>query len=146
MITVTLYTMTSEPNRIGKTLSSGLQCLGSLRDASSIIDPVILLEAEDVSGYNYAYIPAFGRYYFLTDMVSQRTGLWEVSMHSDPLESFKDALMSVPVILSGSEDTGKDRYLPGPQWTAKVKELTDILPFPRGLDTDGEYILITAGG
>lgn len=146
MIDLELYTNLSEPNKINKTLTTGPVYTGSLRDGTSILDPVVLVEAGTLAGYNYARIPVFGRYYHITDIVSVRTGLWEVSMHTDPLMTYRSQLMDVSVILDTSTRAGADEYLTGPQWVARAKESTTVIPFPSGLAQDGEFILITAGG
>lgn len=120
--------------------------VGTLKEETSIINPVVLMELENPALYNYAYIPEFNRYYFITDMVAVRNGLWRLSMHVDVLESFKTSLMNVDVILSDSEIVGADNYLSGVVWRSKVKEKTDIISFPGGLSDTGYFILITAGG
>lgn len=119
---------------------------GTLREETSVTAPVVLMELENPSGYNYAHIPEFGRYYFIRDMVSVRKGLWRVSMQVDVLESFKNYILDLGVILSDSENTGAENYLSGDVWKAKVKEKTDIINFPSGLSETGHFILITAGG
>lgn len=146
MIDIELLVNLSEPNKINKSLQTGPVLTGSLRESSSILDPVLLLEADSLTGYNYCHIPLFGRYYYITDATSIRTGLWEVSMHTDPLMTYRSQLMNVSCILEASTVTGADDYLTGPQWVAKQKELTDIINFPLGLSQEGEFILITAGG
>ena len=146
MIDVEMYVNLSEPNKINKFLRTGPIHSGSLRDGTSILDPVVMIEAGALMGYNYARIPIFGRYYYITNVVSLRTGLWEVSMHTDPLMTYRSQLMDVSVILDTSTSAGADEYLTGPQWVARAKELTNIIPFPSGLAQDGEFILITAGG
>ena len=119
---------------------------GTLREETSIISPVVLMELENPSSYNYAYIPEFGRYYFINDIVSVRKGLWRISMRVDVLESFKNYILDLGVILSDSENTGAENYLSGDVWKTKVKEKTDIINFPSGLSETGHFILITAGG
>lgn len=146
MIDLELLVNISERNKMTKSLQTGPVLSGSLREGSSILDPVVLVEAGTLTGYNYAHIPIFGRYYYITDIVSVRTGLWEISMHTDPLMTYRSQLMDVSVILDTSTQTGADEYLTGPQWVARAKESTTVIPFPSGLAQDGEFILITAGG
>lgn len=143
---ITLYVNNSEKNKINKTLTQPLPLSGTLRDETSIINPVINFEHENLAGYNYAYIPDFNRYYFISEITSVRTGLWRVSMSVDVLESFKTQIMNVPVILSDSENDHGDMYLNGDVWVSKTKETTNIKSFPSGLSDDGYFILITAGG
>ena len=143
---ITLCVNTSEKSKIGKNLTSMNVFSGTLREETSVTAPVVLMELENPSGYNYAHIPEFGRYYFIRDMVSVRKGLWRVSMQVDVLESFKNYILDLGVILSDSENTGAENYLSGDVWKAKVKEKTDIINFPSGLSETGHFILITAGG
>lgn len=143
---ITLCVNNSEKNKLGKSLSNLNVFSGSLKEETSVTNPVIMMELENPTGFNYAYIPEFGRYYFIDDMVSVRTGLWKISMKVDVLESFKNNILGVSVILSDSTETGKELYLSGKVWKSTVKELTDIINFPSGLSNDGYFILITAGG
>ena len=146
---ITLYTNESEKNKLEKTLDHPILLEGTLRDESSIINPIILIssEKEDIPYmYNYAYVPAFGRYYFITDIESVRTGIWRVSMHVDVLMSYKEQIKNLNVIINNSEQTGANNYLSGEQWITNVKNTTNIVNFPNGLNDNGEFILITAGG
>lgn len=143
---ITLCVNNSEKNKLGKSLSNLTVFSGSLKEETSVTSPVVLMELENPTAFNYAYIPEFGRYYFINDMVSVRTGLWRLSMKVDVLESFKTNIQGIPVILSDSTETGKEMYLPDNVWKSKVKELTDIVNFPSGLSDNGHFILITAGG
>lgn len=143
---ITLCVNNSEKNKLGKSLSNLNVFSGSLKDETSVTNPVVMMELENPTGFNYAYIPEFGRYYFIDDMVSVRTGLWKISMKVDVLESFKNSIRGISVILSDSTSIGKEEYLPGKVWKTKVKELTDIINFPLGLSDNGYFILITSGG
>ena len=146
---ITLYTNESEKNKLEKTITNSILLEGNLRDESSIINPIILISSnkEDIPYmYNYAYIPAFGRYYFITDIESVRTGIWRVSMHVDVLMSYKEQIKNLNVIINNSEETGANNYLSGDQWITNVKNTTSIVNFPNGLNDNGEFILITAGG
>ena len=143
---LSLFVNNSEKNKLDKSLSSELKFNGKLREESSVVNPSIMIQTTNPSSYNYAYIPEFNRYYFITDMVSIRTGIWEISMHVDVLMSFKDSIKSTSIILSDTETTGQTNYMSGEQWATEVKNTTTIKMFPHSLPTTGKYILITAGG
>ena len=143
---IVLYDNQSEKNKLDKTLITPYTLTGTLRQECSISNPVFMIEDTNPTGYNYAYIEEFGRYYYITDMVSVRNNLWRLHLSVDVLMSFKEYILNVPVILSDTETTGGELYLSGDVWKSKVKELTDIIQFPSGLLNNGEYILITAGG
>lgn len=141
-----LYKNNSEPNKIGKTLTNEIHLTGSLKEESNVVNPSILIDIENPSAYNYAYIPEFNRFYFIKEFVCVRNHLWRIVLISDPLESFKNEILSNSVIISGTETTGSFTYLSGDVWKSSVKENTDIVQFPNGLLNTGEFILITAGG
>lgn len=142
-----LFYTSDENNKINKSLSNALILSGTMRDSSSIISPVILVEGELFSGYNYAYIPQFDRYYFIKEITNYRHNLWILSLEVDVLMSFKSPILNLHCIFLETETTGADRYLSDSRvWVSKVKDKTDIINFPSGLLENGEYILITAGG
>lgn len=144
---IKLYHNNSPNNKIGKSLNSEVTYTGSLRDASEIINPSVMIEAESISGYDYAYIPDFDRYYFIKEKTSYRTGLWVIDMEVDVLETYKDDIKALTCIIEGTENYSNNDYLSdSPSWVTTVKTKTDILNFSSGLLNSGEYILITAGG
>ncbi len=143
---ITFYINNSEKNKISKNLTNNTHISGTLRNETGVMNPVILIHSVNPTKFNYVYIPEFNRYYFITDMVSIRTDIWQVKLHVDVLMSFKDSLKNVKVILNDSEVEGADNYLTGEQWVTNVKDTTSIVNFPNGLLDNGEYILITAGG
>lgn len=144
---VKLYRTTSPNNKIGKNLTSEISYTGSLRDSSRVVKPEILIEATSLTGYNYAYIPEFNRYYFITEIESYRTGLWLVKMEVDVLETYKTQIKALDCVIEATEDYGGSDYLSNSEsWVATVKAKTDIITFSNGLLNNGEYILITAGG
>ena len=142
---ITLYLNSSEKNKIGKTITVGDVLEGSIKEPSSIINPVILIEYNNPTAFNYVYIDAFGRYYFVNDVVVVRNNLLRVSLTVDVLESFAAAILSQYVIID-KNTTDYDLYLPDENLLTKVKTKTDIINFPSGLLESGEFILITAGG
>lgn len=143
---ITFYINNSEKNKISKNLTNNTHISGTLRNETGVMNPVILIHSVNPTKFNYVYIPEFNRYYFITDMVSIRTDIWQIKLHVDVLMSFKDSLKNVKVILNDSEVEGADNYLTGEQWVTNVKDTTNIVNFPNGLLDNGEYILITAGG
>ena len=145
--TISLFKTASENNRVVKVLTDEKQLSGELRNQTSVLNPTIRIEsADNISGYNYCYISEFGRYYYITDIVSVRTNCWVVSLRCDVLMSYKNEIQSMSVILNNTQETGLSNYLASPNWVNLVKTKTDIKVFPSGLSEQGEFILITAGG
>lgn len=143
---ITLYVNNSEKNKIGKNLTNDFSLSGTLRDVTNIINPVILIELNEIGNYNYCYIPSFKRYYFITDITVIRTGLFAISLTVDVLESFKTDIKNLSVILLNTQNVGTNNYLSSQVFRNNVKSKTDIINFPNGLNDSGEFILITAGG
>lgn len=143
---ILLYKNTSESIRVDKTLTNEYEFTGTLKEGTSVINPIVKLNAFNLSSYNYAYIQSIGRYYYITDIKSVKYGLWEISMHVDVLMSYKNAIRNSLAIIKSTEEPHKNFYLNHNSWLTEVKDKTDIISFSGGLNTNGEYILITAGG
>lgn len=83
-----------------------------LKDSTGIMNPILLINPNNAafstpfvpSGFNYAHIPSFGRYYFVNDW-NWRNGLWECSLSVDVLASFKTSIgaMSEYILRSSSQ-------------------------------------------
>lgn len=89
--TIKLQDNTSAKNKIGKTIKDIKELQGTLRDGTSIINPVIQFRINDISDLktcNYMTIPSFRRKYFVTDIKSIRNNIIEVSAHVDVLETY----------------------------------------------------------
>lgn len=145
---IILYHNSSPNNKVDKSLSSETTLTGNLRDESNVINPEVLVESSTPLSFNYVYIPAFHRYYYIRDIVAFRTNLWLLKLDVDVLMSFKNEILELDCIISDTEEYGGDDYLPSsPSWVTKVKAKTDIINFNgSSLLSNGEYILITAGG
>lgn len=136
----------SEKNKINKSLTSGITLSGTLRNESNVVTPSIVINIDNPTIYNYAYIEDFKRYYFITDYISIRTGIWQLNLKSDVLMSFKDSILNSNSLINKTESVGKNNYLSGNNWVNSCKTKTDIISFSNGLLNEGQYILITAGG
>lgn len=94
---IIFYKLQNEVNDVKKTRTltatstyTPLTVSGTLKSQASKINPMIDF-AKDItyfSGYNYCYIADFGRYYFVDDMISVRTGITTISFRVDVLTSF----------------------------------------------------------
>lgn len=143
---IILYYNSSENNVIGKTLSNVTELDGNLRDSSDITNPVILITSDTKPNANYAYIDNFNRFYFISEITAYRSNSFILKLKVDVLESYKEQIKKLKVVLSETENTGKSMYLNSDIWIRNVKDKTDIITFPNGLSENGEFILITAGG
>jgi len=105
MITINLYQNKSPDNKIGKDLEQITTLTGTVRDETSILNPVILIEdSTALSACNYMFIPEFGRYYYITDIKKPRTGLAELSGRCDVLQSFSGEILANTAVIERQEE------------------------------------------
>lgn len=101
----------SESECIGKIWDEEhmLKTEGKLLYDQSISNPQILIE-DDCKEYNYAYIPFFNRYYYISDIVVNKGILQTVHFDVDPLESFMESILNSQAIIKRTGDTSKVNY------------------------------------
>lgn len=99
---ITLYNNSSPKIQIGKNLTVVKSMTGHLREECDMINPSILIENAGVISANYAYIPEFGRYYFITKITSVRNNIWRVDMHVDVRETYKNQIRANKAVVARS--------------------------------------------
>lgn len=151
MISIQLYNFAKKLNSTAVPASgsgSSYNCL--IKDDRSIITPVIVLDFQDADykpSYNYCFIPAFSRYYYIQDWIYIR-GLWQAQLLEDHLASFRDEIgRSIQYIRRSSASYDGDiidsRY---PFKTGAIFSQNEI---PSGWQTSmnsGFFVLSVAGG
>ena len=144
---ISFYNNVSEKEKIGKTLKNKKSLTGFLKQATSVINPIITIEIENPSQFNYCHIPQFHRYYFINDMINVKNKIWEIHLHVDVLESFKTKIKANKAIVEKSEQTASSNeyFNDGTTFYHDSREYNEIAMFQRGFDTAPSYILITAG-
>lgn len=144
--TISLFKTNSENNRVVKTLTDEKQLSGELRNQTSVLNPSIRIEsADNISAYNYVYISEFGRYYYITDIVSVRTNCWVVSLRCDVLMSYKDEIKTITGVVVRQESNPNKLLVDRLERIQSDKEI-DILYYPDAFSKNLQYVLVTAGG
>lgn len=162
MFQIQLGTNTSAMNVVDKEFSQIFSAQGTLKAPSSIIDPVVTILVSNLeafrTGCNYAYIPTFGRYYYITNIVattgsvndgSQTTPqphqLWEIHMHVDVLMSFKDQIRAQSAVVARQENTYNLMLDDGFFMTYQNPKLqTKLFSVPDPFEVQ-EFVLVVAG-
>lgn len=145
--TIKLQTNKSENIKIGKSITDVLTLEGTLKVSTSIIDPVIIIESDNVEFIlkcNYMSIPSFSRSYFITNIKSINYKLWEVSAHVDVLESFKTEIFDNTGVIARQEKEW-NLYLDDGTFKSYQNPMVMTQTFPKGFNAQ-EFVLITAGG
>lgn len=142
---IKIYNNTSEQVKVGKTLINVRDISGELKDSCDIINPVIIVSGENLSSYNYLYIPIFNRYYFITDIKVIRNNLWEISCHCDVLETYKNEIKTQKAIVARQENS-YNLYLNDPEWKIYTNKQVLTRTFPYGFNDTGNYYMTVVGG
>lgn len=139
---VNFYNSKIKKNEINKTLGTPIVKTCSVKDGITLEDPVIYM-AYDTSllGLNYAYIPDFGRYYFVTGREIDGKTIY-ITLHVDVLMSFKNDILTSKG--TATRSNFYNRNIPDtmalniPQDRIQYRKLSDAL-------TGQTYIVIIGG-
>lgn len=161
-MTIQFYRNNSKEKTVDKTsfLSLVLSADGFLREESSVLNPVIMLQTTDstqaveangepvdangdlieynyqisdtLPDFNYAYIPDFHRYYFVTEIVSVRNGLWRIGMRVDVLMTYRAQFPWDKEFYADRSENRGDSLLDDPLVSFKDEETVEVYELDGG--------------
>lgn len=143
---ITLQINNSEKNRLDKSITDIVTLSGTLRDQTSIINPVIVIEG-DLSSFvncNYMTISAFNRSYFINNITSINNNLFEISAHVDVLSTYKSQIRENSAIIARQEKKW-NLYLNDGVFKTYQNPHIVTKAFPSGF-TQQHFIFSVAGG
>lgn len=139
----TLYKNSAEMHRVDK--SAYLELVGTVsgvfRDETSITNISITLQYDTVIDFNYVYIPAFNRYYYVTDITLINYGLYEVSLSVDVLMSYKDAIKNCKGFIDRNEFTHNPNIIDTKRVIEQGVDITDVTVVNYVFENDTCYVL-----
>lgn len=130
---VRLYTFSKKVNSTAHPSTSGgtgYSC--TVKDPSSVLNPVLLLKATNPTNRNYAYVEEFGRFYWIRDWVSDHN-MWEAHLQVDPLASWRTGIRSSSQYVDRADQNVTDNGIVDGKYACTV-------------DTTMENISITGNG
>lgn len=134
----------SPVNKLGKSVTTLATWEGTLKNGSSIINPIILVQSNDlISNCNYMTIPAFGRKYFINNIIAVSNQLVEIHAHVDVLDSVESQLKALECIVSRQENNFQ-LYLDDGSFKTFNNPLIVTKQFPLGF-THHQYVLAVSG-
>lgn len=144
--TIKMQQNMSAPEVVDKSLYDVETLTGTLKDPTSLIDPVILVESDhtNIMTSNYLHIPQFGRYYYINNIRSIRTGLYELSCHVDVLMSWKTMIRRNSAIIQRSQ-SNYELDLDDGSIKVNNNPIIQTKSFPAGFTTSIEFVLAVAG-
>lgn len=130
---VRFYNLSKRSNSTKQPTGTGSEYNCILKSASGILRPVIELQLSitQAPAWNYAYIPDYNRYYWITDCVYSGR-LWEISLAVDPLASFKTDIggSTLYVLRASAEKDGAITDMMYPLKETYTAEAGEIISTP----------------
>lgn len=148
---IDLFTCIAERNRVNKSdfISNRFTLQGTLKNQTSVTNITVEIEKSNpvIYGYNYMYIDEFQRWYFIDDIINISANRWIIKASVDVLMSFKNDILSTSAVIDKAENEfTANLYLDDGSFVMDSRKYNQVKEFPSGLNTDGSYILICAGG
>lgn len=140
---ITLYNYSCAPNTVGKAATVVDTLTGTFRDPVSISSPTFTIERGSPVGFNYVYIQAFDRFYYVSGVSADSKGLITVSCAIDPLETAANAIKNMDAIIKRQENR-YNLYLDDGIFKAYQNPKHKLIKFPNGFK-NFSYILALAG-
>lgn len=132
------YKTSSESNRLEKVLENATILTGSLKSNFDLINPVTQVTT-NILDFNYCYIPFLKRYYFIDKIEIARTNLYTLYLKLDVLQTYKEQIKELKVVLSGSQSNPYYRnYIDG----VDVRTDYETHMFENNFNENGEIVLI----
>lgn len=136
------YSTKSENNRLEKVLENKTLLSGTMKNDIDLINPVLQV-CTNLMQFNYCYIPSLSRYYFIDKVEITRTHLYTLYLKIDVLQTYKEQIKNLKVVLSGSKSNPYYKnYIDG------VDVRTDYTThqFENNFEENGEVILVALYG
>lgn len=101
---IKFFTVNKRENSTMRPSGTGYEYECKLKESTSVVKPDILINFNDqedpqVHLFNYAYIPSFNRYYFISDQRCVKGLLWEYSLTCDILATYKGVISASELYL-----------------------------------------------
>ena len=146
MAQVTFYNNASNNHVFNPALSQLAQFDVYFKDQIDVENPDIYVKNDaSIINANYCYIPQFGRYYHCKAVGDVNQTIHFVCQ-SDPLVSFKSAILASPAVISRNP-WHFDLYVPDPKLPIEARSAGAVLKFNANhfSGTNNSYILTTIG-
>ena len=125
------YKTNDTNNTINKNLTDLEEYDITLKNPENVINPTIVLNHRAKFTQNYAYIPAFSRYYFIRDITRVNRDLVQLRLEVDVLETYKEDILNSEGNISRNKEYNK--YYDGGGFLSEdrkhhTKHYSDITP------------------
>lgn len=128
IMTINLYNVPEGRNHMYKTLSTPTTHTGAARGEIDTVSPVIMVADTIRGNYNYAYIPDFGMYYWISEITIVREGLTQITMNRDPLTTFAAGIRACAGIAARASDNHVNADYPDPRYKTLQSNGYSVIP------------------
>ena len=84
--------------------TSKISYSGSVRGSIDVVTPIVTVNAQILTFYNYAYIDTYDSYYYITDLQNVTRDITNIVLSRDPLQTFSAGIKSSPAIAARASD------------------------------------------
>lgn len=146
MITISFYNYTDDPRKVGKTLPAATVLEGELYETFDICAPSVKVRMSEVPKYNYAYIEALNRYYFVENIEFVGAGVFEFSLSVDVLQTYAEAIKAATATMLQTDI--QDNYTSNRENVYNKQPQIEKVSFPNTglLNTEGKIVMVTIKG
>lgn len=142
-----LYTTSDEHEKINKNVSRETLVNFSVKEETNILQPVIFISGslDNITSFNYAHVPDWKRYYYITNCEIVRTNMYRLTLKVDVLMSHKTGILNNKAILKRSEMI-YDSYLQNSNIKMEAYKQIQTKSFNYTFVPETSLLLTTLGG
>lgn len=138
-----LYKTTSPKNAINKVLSEQRELNIVLKDDIDILEPYFTMHVfSGLFVYNYVFIPAFSRYYFIENITLLTANVAKIDLKVDVLESWKTDILAA--ICHITKESNADMY--GAEIATSEERLQEVIEHDAIFELQDDFILTVSRG
>lgn len=139
---IIFYKNNSPKKKVVKSLTNSKEFEGELLDDCDLVNPSFRISIKNPSEYNYFYIPAFHRYYYITEATVLQTGIWKISGHTDVLMSSKTNLLNNKAVIEKTEKGGSS-YIDDGSWLTRTDSYIQATAMSGQIGNFNTFLLIS---
>lgn len=102
---IILYHSNAEKNKVDKlnNLTGAVFISGNFKESQSIMQPIIDLVYNSLPTFNYLYIPALSRFYFINNITTLNNGMYRLECNEDVLMTYRTEIKQQTAYISRIE-------------------------------------------
>lgn len=144
---IILYNTNSDNREVHKRLDNERILNGQLLEDTDVMTPQVKITYIDNVNYNYAYIPMFGRYYYIVGITVDEGQNLTLSLSVDVLMSFWDEFKASQCVAERSSSKYNEFIADNKvAFSPKIRTEYRKLPFNFSPTENGNHYVLTLGG